>query len=72
MIGVLAYGLRDAGLSNVPQTGAVLIVANHQSHLDPPLVGVGSARHMNYLARATLYRIQPLGWADPFARRHPH
>ncbi|HOU36076.1 MAG TPA: lysophospholipid acyltransferase family protein, partial [Candidatus Omnitrophota bacterium] len=32
------------------------MVSNHQSHLDPPLVGCGCRRQMNFLARNTLFR----------------
>jgi 1-acyl-sn-glycerol-3-phosphate acyltransferase len=47
----------------VPQHGALLIVANHQSYLDPPAVGsfVG-ARHTEFLARASLFRFKPFAW----------
>ena len=57
----LVYGLRYSGLKNIPPTGSVLVVSNHQSHFDPPLVGAGCWRRMNYLARKTLFR-PPLGW----------
>jgi 1-acyl-sn-glycerol-3-phosphate acyltransferase len=60
--GVLAYGLRHSGRRNIPQSGPVLVVSNHQSHFDPPLVGAGCPRRMNYLARETLFDIAPLGW----------
>lgn len=50
------------GCRNIPGKGAVLVVANHQSFLDPPAVGVGVYRRMNYLARKTLFRFKPFGW----------
>ncbi|NLX95279.1 MAG: 1-acyl-sn-glycerol-3-phosphate acyltransferase [Rhodopirellula sp.] len=52
----LAFRLRYTGLANVPRQGAALVVSNHQSHLDPPLIGAGYPRRMNFLARDTLYR----------------
>ncbi len=61
-VGVLAYGVRYRGRENIPKMGAVLVVSNHQSHFDPPLVGAGCSRRMNYLARDTLFRFGPLGW----------
>jgi 1-acyl-sn-glycerol-3-phosphate acyltransferase len=59
---MLAYGVRYFGRENIPKTGPVLVVSNHQSHFDPPLVGTGCMRRMNYLARETLFNITPLGW----------
>jgi 1-acyl-sn-glycerol-3-phosphate acyltransferase len=62
LAGMLAYGTRYSGRENIPRSGAVLVVSNHQSHLDPPLVGAGCPRRMNYLARATLFRFAPFRW----------
>ena len=59
--GVLAYRVRYYGRENIPTSGGVLVVSNHQSHFDPPLVGMGVPRQMNYLARDTLFRFAPLG-----------
>lgn len=55
---------RDAG--NIPATGPVLIVSNHSSLLDPPLVGGASSRQLSFLAKAELFRIPVLG---PLIRR---
>ena len=60
-----------SGRQNIPAEGGVLVVSNHQSHLDPPLVGIGCPRQMNYLARDTLFRFAPFAMADPLGRRHP-
>jgi 1-acyl-sn-glycerol-3-phosphate acyltransferase len=57
-----AYRMRAFGGRNVPQHGAVLLVANHQSYLDPPAVGVAVRhRHLDYLARAGLFESKVLG-----------
>ena len=58
----LAYRVRYSGRVNIPKTGPVLVVSNHQSHFDPPLIGAGCWRRMNYLARKTLFHFVPLGW----------
>jgi 1-acyl-sn-glycerol-3-phosphate acyltransferase len=45
----------------VPGTGAVILASNHASFLDPPLVGAGLKRGINYLARASLFRFPGIG-----------
>ncbi len=62
LLGIVVYRVRYSGRENIPAAGGVLVVSNHQSHLDPPLVGIGCARHLNYLARDTLFRFAPFGW----------
>jgi len=53
--------VRYFGRENIPADGPVLVVANHQSHLDPPMVGIGIPRPANYLARQTLFDIPVIG-----------
>jgi 1-acyl-sn-glycerol-3-phosphate acyltransferase len=48
--------LRVRGRRNMPATGPVLLVSNHQSYLDPVLVGLASRRYLTFLARETLFR----------------
>jgi 1-acyl-sn-glycerol-3-phosphate acyltransferase len=62
LIGVLAFRVRHWGRENIPRSGGVLVVSNHQSHLDPILVGIGCPRRMNYVARETLFRFPPFAW----------
>lgn len=49
------WRVRIRGVHHVPLTGPVLLVANHQSFLDPPLCGVALPRELNYLARDSLF-----------------
>jgi 1-acyl-sn-glycerol-3-phosphate acyltransferase len=46
----------------VPKDGPVILASNHASFLDPPLVGAGIRRGINYLARENLFRFPVLGW----------
>ena len=62
LVAVLVYRVKYSGRENIPAAGGVLIVSNHQSHFDPPLVGIGSRRQMNYVARRTLFNFPPFGW----------
>ena len=59
--GVL-YGLILRGWEHVPSKGPVIFVANHQSHFDPPLVGVlVGDRPCAFLARASLFNNRMFG-----------
>ena len=62
LVGVLVYRVRYTGILNIPREGGVLVVSNHQSVLDPPLVVLGSPRRLNFLARDTLFRFGPFRW----------
>jgi 1-acyl-sn-glycerol-3-phosphate acyltransferase len=44
------------GLEHVPKQGPALFVVNHQSFLDPIMVGLSLSRPVRFLARDTLYR----------------
>src|ERR1039458_2511295 len=46
----------------VPLSGPVILASNHASFLDPPLVGSGLHRGINYLARESLFRFPGIGW----------
>jgi 1-acyl-sn-glycerol-3-phosphate acyltransferase len=52
----LGWSLRTEGMHHVPAHGPALVIANHQSYLDPVLVGLAVRRPLCYLARHTLFR----------------
>ncbi len=56
------FRFRSIHPENVPQTGPVILASNHASYFDPPLVGSGLNRPINYLARESLFKIWPFGW----------
>jgi 1-acyl-sn-glycerol-3-phosphate acyltransferase len=45
----------------VPARGSAILASNHASFIDPPLVGAGLRRDINYLARDTLFRYPGVG-----------
>src|SRR5687768_11856690 len=57
----LLFRLEAHGTHHVPRTGPVLVVANHSSILDPPLVGGMTPRRLTFLAKAELFRIPGFG-----------
>jgi 1-acyl-sn-glycerol-3-phosphate acyltransferase len=54
-ITALAFRARVWGARGVPRRGAVVLAANHQSYLDPPLVGMYIRRTSHFLGRDTLF-----------------
>lgn len=46
----------------VPLHGPVILASNHASFLDPPLIGAGVKRTINYLARENLFRFPVVAW----------
>lgn len=54
------FRVRFWGRHRFPREGGVLLVSNHQSHLDPVLAGISCQRQMSSLARASLFHIPVL------------
>jgi 1-acyl-sn-glycerol-3-phosphate acyltransferase len=54
--------LRIEGARNAPRSGPLLLVGNHSSYLDPPLLGVGIPRPVLYLAQKGLAKVGLLRW----------
>lgn len=63
MLLVILFDLKTYGVKNVPKTGGALIVANHQSYLDPPAFGVNIRRPVSFLAKSGLFTNRWFGWA---------
>src|SRR5262245_46493572 len=58
----LAWSFRFEGGRHMPRRGPALVLANHESLLDPVLVGVSSPRRLRSLARKTLFRNPAFAW----------
>jgi 1-acyl-sn-glycerol-3-phosphate acyltransferase len=52
---------RVIGRRNVPMQGSLVVVANHGSHLDPPLLGHALGRPVAFMAKEELFRVPLLG-----------
>ncbi len=57
----LLFRGRTAGNDLVPVEGALVVVANHGSHLDPPLLGHALGRPVAFMAKAELFKVPLLG-----------
>jgi 1-acyl-sn-glycerol-3-phosphate acyltransferase len=54
------HRFRVFNVERVPLQGPVILVSNHASYIDPPLVGSGVRRQINYLARDSIFRVPVL------------
>jgi 1-acyl-sn-glycerol-3-phosphate acyltransferase len=51
------FGLRLRGVEHIPREGALVIVPNHQTYADPPLVTIAVRRPVYYMAWSRLFDI---------------
>jgi 1-acyl-sn-glycerol-3-phosphate acyltransferase len=51
------FGLRLRGTEHIPREGALVIVPNHQTYADPPLVSIPVRRPVYYMAWSRLFDI---------------
>src|SRR5262249_39327030 len=59
------YRLEVRGVENVPPLGPVVVVANHESVLDPFVLGSAIPRPLRFLAKSELWRVSVLArWLD--------
>ncbi|MBL8746717.1 MAG: 1-acyl-sn-glycerol-3-phosphate acyltransferase [Phycisphaerae bacterium] len=57
------YRLRRFNTDRIPRHGPVLIAANHQSHFDPPAIGMcNTSRPTHFIARAGLFTNRAFAW----------
>ena len=49
------------GRENIPQKDAFIMVSNHGSLLDPPLLGHALGRNISFMAKAELFKIPLIG-----------
>ncbi len=57
----IAFQYRAYGRENIIEEGPAIMAANHQSYLDPPLVGITCRNELHFLARKTLFEKKLLG-----------
>lgn len=56
------YRLEVRGQEHVPPVGPLVVVANHDSVLDPFVLAAAISRPLHYLGKAELWRVPVLRW----------
>ncbi len=59
---VLCFRLKMRGIEKLPREGGALFLINHQSFLDPLVVGAPLKRPVSYVARDDLFHVPMIGW----------
>ena len=62
---------RVYGAENVPKRGAVVVVSNHASYFDPPLLSCAVGRPVAYMAKEELFNVPILGKAIKLYGAYP-
>jgi 1-acyl-sn-glycerol-3-phosphate acyltransferase len=57
----VVFRLEVRGAEHVPRAAPLLIVANHSSVLDPPIVAAAAPRPLHFMAKAELFGVPLLG-----------
>ncbi len=65
------FRIQARGREHIPRSGPVLLVANHSSIIDPPLIGGMAPRPVSFLAKAELFEIPLLGAVIRRVNAHP-
>ena len=53
---------KTLGITNLPKRGGVVVVSNHGSHLDPPILGHALGRPVAFMAKSELFNIPILSF----------
>ena len=53
----LLFRGQTTGISQLPKTGGVVVVSNHGSHLDPPILGHALGRPVAFMAKSELFEV---------------
>jgi len=58
----IAFKYKVYGRENIPKDKNFIVVSNHTSNFDPPLLGVSSKLQLAYMAKEELFRNRFAGW----------
>ena len=62
LVTTLVFDLKTYGCHHVPQRGGALLISNHQSVIDPVLLGVHLHRPISFIAKSELFENPKFTW----------
>ena len=67
-----ALGMEVIGEENIPEKGPFLVVCNHASNFDPPLLGTAMRHHLiHFMAKEELFRNPVMAWFLRYVHTFP-
>ncbi len=73
-VSFFCFPRRIYGMEHFPRHGGFILASNHISNLDPVVLGISVLRRVNFMAKDSLFKKQPLGfilkklWSFPVKR----
>lgn len=64
------FGLRVYGLEHI-RSGSGLMIANHTSFFDPPVLAISCPEEVHFLGKESLFQVPFLGWVIRRLNTHP-
>jgi len=58
----VVHRVQFRGTEHVPEAGPVVVISNHPSYYDPPLLSLAIGREIRFMAWDRLFRVPGLGW----------
>jgi len=59
---VMAFRLETDGFDSIPKDGPLIVICNHVSGFDPPVVGSVMPRPVYFMTKAELFRVRPFAF----------
>lgn len=71
LIARLYVGVRVSGARHIPKTGPFILASNHESNMDPFILGTSFPRPIEYMAKEELFRHPISRWIFTGFHAHP-
>lgn len=70
-LALFIYRPRYIGFEHIPATGPVIIISNHVSYMDGPIINAGCERHVHYVIDEDIYHAPGVNFVMTRARAIP-
>jgi 1-acyl-sn-glycerol-3-phosphate acyltransferase len=65
------FGIRGQGFESIPRQGGLIIICNHFSAFDPPVVASLMPRPVYFMTKSELFRFRPFGFVIRALHAYP-